>query len=69
MMFSFGRIVVYISTFCTLQTGDIIFTGIFTGTLAGAGARMNPTVYLAPGDIVEVECAQIGRLRNSVREE
>ena len=65
MMFSFGRIVEYISTFCTLQTGDIIFTG----TLAGAGARMNPTVYLAPGDIVEVECAQIGRLRNSVREE
>ncbi|HXT05850.1 MAG TPA: fumarylacetoacetate hydrolase family protein [Roseiarcus sp.] len=64
-MFSFGRIVEYISAFCTLQAGDIIFIG----TPAGAGARMNPPVYLAPGDIVEVECAQIRRLRNSVREE
>ena len=65
MMFSFARIVEYVSTFCTLQPGDIIFTG----TPAGAGARMNPPVYLAPGDIVEVECAQIGRLRNPVRDE
>jgi 2-keto-4-pentenoate hydratase/2-oxohepta-3-ene-1,7-dioic acid hydratase in catechol pathway len=65
MMFSFGRIVEYISTFCTLQPGDIIFTG----TPAGAGARMVPPVYLAPGDIVEVECAQIGRLMNTVRDE
>jgi 5-carboxymethyl-2-hydroxymuconate isomerase len=65
MMFSFARILEYVSTFCTLQPGDIIFTG----TPAGAGARMSPPVYLAPGDIVEVECAQIGRLSNPVRDE
>jgi 2-keto-4-pentenoate hydratase/2-oxohepta-3-ene-1,7-dioic acid hydratase in catechol pathway len=65
MLFSFARIVEYVSTFCTLQPGDIIFTG----TPAGAGARMNPPVYLAPGDIVEVECARIGLLRNAVRDE
>ena len=65
MMFPFDRIVEYISTFCTLRPGDIIFTG----TPAGAGARMMPPAFLAPGDRVEVECAQIGRLTNGIRDE
>ena len=65
MTVPFSRIVEYVSTFCTLQPGD----RIVTGTPAGSGARRNPPVYLAPGDEVEVECAQIGRLRNGVRDE
>ena len=65
MSFPFGRIVNYVSTFCTLEPGDVIFTG----TPAGSGARREPPVFLRPGDVVEVECPQIGVLRNGVRDE
>jgi 2-keto-4-pentenoate hydratase/2-oxohepta-3-ene-1,7-dioic acid hydratase in catechol pathway len=65
MTFPFARIVEYVSTFCTLLPGDILFTG----TPAGAGARLNPPRFLAPGDRVEVSCDKIGRLSNTVRDE
>lgn len=65
MTFPFARIVEYVSTFCTLQPGDILFTG----TPAGAGARLTPPRFLAPGDCVEVNCEAIGRLSNTVRDE
>lgn len=55
----------YLSTFCTLQPGDIIFTG----TPTGAGARFDPPRYLTPGDVVEVNVREIGTLRNGVRDE
>ena len=50
MTFPFARIVEYVSTFCTLQPGDILFTG----TPAGSGARLDPPVWLKPGDRIEV---------------
>jgi 2-keto-4-pentenoate hydratase/2-oxohepta-3-ene-1,7-dioic acid hydratase in catechol pathway len=65
MIFSFGRIVEYVSTFCTLMPGDIIFTG----TPAGAGARLDPPCYLVPGDRVEVEVSGLGILRNPIADE
>ncbi len=65
MTFPFGRIVEYVSTFCTLAPGDIILTG----TPAGAGARSNPPVWLKPGDRIEVEASGLGCLSNSVRDE
>jgi 2-keto-4-pentenoate hydratase/2-oxohepta-3-ene-1,7-dioic acid hydratase in catechol pathway len=65
MTFPFGRIVEYVSTFCTLMPGDVIFTG----TPAGAGARREPPVWLKPRDVVEVEAAAIGVLVNGVRDE
>jgi len=65
MMFPIRREIEYISTFMTLQPGDIIITG----TPTGAGARFDPPRYLAPGDIVEVEVEGIGILRNSVEDE
>jgi len=55
----------YLSTFCTLEPGDIIFTG----TPTGAGARFDPPRFLTPGDVVEVEVPGIGLLRNGVRDE
>lgn len=55
----------YLSTFCTLEPGDIVFTG----TPTGAGARFDPPRFLEPGDVVEVRVPEIGTLRNGVRDE
>ena len=65
MMFPIRREIEYISTFMTLQPGDIIVTG----TPTGAGARFDPPRYLAPDDVVEVEVNGIGTLRNTVEDE
>jgi 2-keto-4-pentenoate hydratase/2-oxohepta-3-ene-1,7-dioic acid hydratase in catechol pathway len=48
-----------------LEPGDIIVTG----TPTGAGARLDPPQFLAPGDTVEVEVNGIGVLRNGIRDE
>ncbi|RYH02644.1 FAA hydrolase family protein [Salipiger sp. IMCC34102] len=65
MMHPIRREIEYISTFMTLAPGDIIVTG----TPTGSGARLDPPQYLAPGDVVEVEVAGIGTLRNTVEDE
>ena len=56
MVFSVPQLIVYVSSFMTLNPGDVIMTG----TPAGVGP-------LAPGDHVEVEIEGIGKLINSVR--
>ena len=65
MIFSFAKIINYISTFTTLVPGDVIVTG----TPTGAGARFDPPVWLKPGDVIEVEADGIGVLRNGVVDE
>ncbi|QKD00720.1 fumarylacetoacetate hydrolase family protein [Mesorhizobium loti] len=65
MIFSFRKIINYVSTFTTLVPGDIIVTG----TPTGAGARFDPPVWLKPGDVIEVEADGIGVLRNGVVDE
>ncbi len=65
MIFSFRKIINYISTFTTLTPGDVIVTG----TPTGAGARFDPPIWLKPGDIVEVEADGIGILRNTIEDE
>lgn len=65
MMHPIRRQIEYISTFMTLQPGDIIVTG----TPTGSGARLDPPQYLAPGDVVEVEVNGIGTLRNTIEDE
>lgn len=65
MMHPIRREIAYISTFMTLQPGDIIVTG----TPTGSGARLDPPQYLQPGDVVEVEVGGIGILRNTVQDE
>ena len=65
LMFPFDYIISYLSTFMTLKPGDMISTG----TPNGAGARFDPPIYLKPGDVVEVEAAGVGILRNGVEEE
>lgn len=65
MIFSFRKLIGYISTFTTLVPGDVIVTG----TPTGAGARSDPPIWLRPGDVVEVEAEGIGLLRNHVIDE
>ena len=65
LMFPFPRLIAYVSTFMPLKPGDIIATG----TPTGAGARFDPPKYLRDGDVVEVHCAAIGTLRNTVQDE
>lgn len=65
MIFSFSKIINYISTFTTLVPGDVIVCG----TPTGAGARFDPPIWLKPGDVVEVEAEGIGKLVNGVVDE
>lgn len=65
LAFSFARIIAYVSTFTTLEPGDLIATG----TPPGAGGRFDPPKWLKPGDVVNVECPTIGILRNIVADE
>jgi len=65
LLFSFSYLISYLSTFTSLQTGDIISTG----TPTGAGARFDPPRFLVPGDEVAVEVPGIGLLRNTVVDE
>ena len=62
MLFSIPYLIGYLSTFCTLEPGDVIFSG----TPSGAGARFDPPRYLRAGDVVEVEISRIGTLTNAV---
>jgi 2-keto-4-pentenoate hydratase/2-oxohepta-3-ene-1,7-dioic acid hydratase in catechol pathway len=62
MVFSVAALVSILSTFMTLEPGDIISTG----TPAGVGAAMKPPVFLKAGDTVEAEIEGIGMLRNPV---
>lgn len=65
MIFDFRYIVNYVSTFTTLEPGDVIVCG----TPTGAGARFDPPIWLKPGDVVEVEAEGIGMLRNTIEDE
>jgi 2-keto-4-pentenoate hydratase/2-oxohepta-3-ene-1,7-dioic acid hydratase in catechol pathway len=62
MIFPIPYLIHYISSFCTLEPGDVIVTG----TPSGAGARFDPPRFLQPGDTVEVEISRVGLLRNTV---
>jgi len=65
MKYSIEYQIHYLSTFITLQPGDIIFSG----TPTGAGARFDPPIWLTPGDVVDVSVPEIGVLRNTVADE
>jgi 2-keto-4-pentenoate hydratase/2-oxohepta-3-ene-1,7-dioic acid hydratase in catechol pathway len=65
LTWGFAWLINYISTFATLRPGDLIWTG----TPTGAGVHRNPSIWLKPGDVVEVEVPEIGILRNRVVDE
>lgn len=62
MIFGIAETVSYLSQLVTLEVGDIISTG----TPAGVGYTREPPIFLAPGDVVEVEIEGLGVLENHV---
>jgi len=62
LIFPIPRLIAYVSEVCTLEPGDLLFTG----TPAGVGMARKPPVYLKPGDVVEVEIDRLGVLPNPV---
>jgi len=65
MIFPVAEIIAYVSSFTRLAPGDVIATG----TPGGVGAKRQPPVWLKPGDVVEIDIAGVGVLRNRVIDE
>lgn len=63
MTFNIRKIIKYVTTFTPLEPGDVIATG----TPGGVGTKRNPPVYMKDGDIIEIEIAKVGLLRNPVK--
>ena len=62
MLFPIDYQIEYISSFTTLEVGDIIATG----TPAGIGAFRNPPVWLKPGDELKLSITHLDVLMNSI---
>lgn len=65
MMFPIPWLISYLSQFTRLEPGDVIVTG----TPKGFGSSLQPQRFLQVGDVVEVEVAGVGVLRNTVASE
>ena len=63
-IFDVASVIETLSKGMTLEAGDIIATG----TPSGVGYVRNPPEYLMPGDIVECEIENIGKISNPVVE-
>jgi 2-keto-4-pentenoate hydratase/2-oxohepta-3-ene-1,7-dioic acid hydratase in catechol pathway len=62
MIFGIPRLLHYISTFTTLEPGDVIVTG----TPGGVGVKRDPPVFMRRGDRVEVEITGVATLSNPI---
>jgi 2-keto-4-pentenoate hydratase/2-oxohepta-3-ene-1,7-dioic acid hydratase in catechol pathway len=60
MVFPVAAVISFLSSFMTLQPGDILSTG----TPAGVGSAKG--TYLKPGDVVVASIDRIGRLENPI---
>lgn len=59
LIFAVPELVAHLSTLMTLEPGDLISTG----TPAGVGIARQPSLWLKPGDVVDVSSPQLGLLR------
>ena len=62
MLFPIDRQIEYISSFTTLEPGDIIATG----TPAGIGAFRTPPIWLKSGDELKLSITSLGTLINQI---
>ena len=63
MIFDIPTLIASLSEGLTLEPGDIIATG----TPSGVGYAMDPPQFLKEGDVVVCDVAEIGQLKNTVR--
>eukprot|EP00164_Ancoracysta_twista_P014051 GFYU01022723.1.p1 GENE.GFYU01022723.1~~GFYU01022723.1.p1 ORF type:complete len:290 (-),score=96.09 GFYU01022723.1:54-923(-) len=64
LVFKCDYLVQFLSSICTLEAGDLIFTG----TPSGVGMGMKPTVYLKEGDVIKSEIENLGTMTNKCRQ-
>lgn len=62
LIFNIPQLVAHVSKICTLNAGDLIYTG----TPPGVGMARKPPVFLKDGDVCEIEIESIGLLTNPV---
>tara|TARA_A100001391_G_scaffold205447_1_gene206356 strand:- start:20345 stop:21187 length:843 start_codon:yes stop_codon:yes gene_type:complete len=62
LIYDIPTYIAYLSQWMELKPGDIIASG----TPGGVGQKREPPLWLKPGDVVEVEIAEIGILTNPV---
>ncbi len=62
LIFKVPELVSHISNLMTLEPGDLISTG----TPSGVGIARKPSVWLQPGDEVEIRSPQLGRLATRI---
>lgn len=63
MVFDVATTIELLSTFLTLEAGDVLVMG----TPSGVGIARKPPLFMRDGDVVEVEIERIGLLRNPVK--
>jgi 2-keto-4-pentenoate hydratase/2-oxohepta-3-ene-1,7-dioic acid hydratase in catechol pathway len=62
LIFPVPELVAHVSTLMTLEPGDLISTG----TPSGVGIARQPSIWLQPGDLIEISSPQLGLLRTRV---
>ncbi len=62
LIFELGETISYLSRWYRFRAGDVLLTG----TPAGVGVGHKPPVFMAAGDVVEVEIDGVGILRNTI---
>ncbi len=62
MVFDVATTISLLSTFMTLEAGDVLVMG----TPAGIGLARKPPLFMKDGDVCEVEIEQVGLLRNPI---
>ncbi|MEO1234365.1 MAG: fumarylacetoacetate hydrolase family protein, partial [Myxococcota bacterium] len=64
LVFDIPQLIEYITTFTTLEPGDVIATG----TPGGVGDKREPPVYMRPGQTLEIEISGVGTLVHPIAE-
>jgi len=60
MIFPVAELIAYLSRYCELRPGDLIFTG----TPSGVGVARKPPLFLRPGQRIESAIEGLGKLDN-----
>jgi acylpyruvate hydrolase len=65
MIFGVAELLAALTAAMTLEPGDVVICG----TPSGVGFARTPPIFMAPGDVCEVEIEGIGLLRNTIAQD